>query len=386
MGVVVATGLVLVLALGWTLLPFLPALREFRRPRDTDALSVKRDSQVDIRHFARGFEDYLGQQYIDLITRCRAGDAPVYGELASVGEGHGGAFVIFPGGDSVVDLGAEQREFCERLVLSAGDLRLPDDFVHAAEVQAAGDVVGGARSVYRAILAGGSLQLAAGSASMRWLHAGVDLSANAGCLLHGRVSADGRLRLDAGCRFERLHAPCVDFGTAEEASWSVPPVGDGGAAPLVPQDIPHLKDDSGGRWLVGKGLELKAGQVLATDVVVLGPAVLRAGSVVQGSLKSRGKMTLEHDVRVTGSLVGERDMVLGEACRIDGPVICEKTLTLRRGCVVGTTAQPSTVSARRLLVEPGVRCHGTVWAHDRGDVLAPWAPAAAPAGEKGQTA
>jgi len=76
-------------------------------------------------------------------------------------------------------------------------------------------------------------------------------------------------------------------------------------------------------------------------------------------------------VRVDGAVVGEQDVALGRGGVIGGPVISERTLTLGADCLVGAPDVPTTVSARDIRVEPGARCHGTVWAHQRGDVLVP---------------
>lgn len=368
MGVSFAILLFLVLSLGWTLLAFWPALREIRRPTDTEALPVSRDSRVEIRHFARGFRELLEQQYGDLVTHCRDAGEALTGELAD-----GGTFIVVPDSSTDLPLSADEREFCERVIISAADLHLPDEFVHAAEIQAEGDVRGGTGSVYRAVLAGGTLQLAAGSASLRWLHAGGDLTAAQECLLHGRVSADGRLRLHSGCRFERLQAPHVDFGPTVDgpvtADTSIAAGSD--REPLAARDVPRLRATDGGRWLVDRGFELAGDALLASDLVVRGKVTLRAGALVQGSIKSRGVMVIEPGVHISGSLICEDNLVLGEDCRVGGPIVCEETLNLQRGCVVGTPDMPTTVSSRRIEVEPGVRCHGTVWAHERGDVLVP---------------
>jgi len=140
-----------------------------------------------------------------------------------------------------------------------------------------------------------------------------------------------------------------------------------------PDQVPRLQETNGGRWLVDKEFELKAGSVLDTDLVVNGKVILGDGSLILGSIKSRGDMIVGAGVRVAGSLVSEKDMVLGEGSRVGGPIICEETLTLQRGCIVGDEKTPTTISSRRILIEPGVCCHGTVWAHEQGDVLVPQA-------------
>jgi len=369
MGVIIPTVLFLVLVLGWILLAFLPGLREIRFKRDIEALPVIRKSQVDIRFFAQGLREHLNSNYGELIANCRNSGKTLAGDLDE--NNH---YVIVPNAKAELPLLVEEENYCYQMVISLSDLNLPDDYVHAVEIQADGNVSGGLRSVYRAILAGGSLHLAAGSASLRWLHAGTDLKADRGCLLHGRLSAEHTMQLGEGCRFERLNAPRLEFGNVEaNVGMNIPKTASSDTPAVDPDQVPRLQETNGGRWLVDKEFELKAGSVLDTDLVVNGKVILGDGSLILGSIKSRGDMIVGAGVRVAGSLVSEKDMVLGEGSRVGGPIICEETLTLQRGCIVGDEKTPTTISSRRILIEPGVCCHGTVWAHEQGDVLVPQA-------------
>lgn len=378
MGVGPAILVFLLLTLAWTLLPFIPGWRELVRKSDAAALPMQRRSEVDVRHFAQGFRAYLERTLAGFLEQSRSTGAAASGELAG-----GAAYLVVPGGDAEVDIPADERAYCTRLIVSAGDLRLPAACAHAAEVYARGDLTGGASSVYRAAMADGALTLAAGSASLRWLHAGRALAAGEGCRLCGRASSDESVHLAPGCSFERLHAPLLTFGEAapgpEPAGKALPMAAD--ATPLAEADVRGLVDTQGGRWLVKGDFELPAGRRLDHDLVVDGAVILREGSHLLRSLKSHGPFRAERGVTVAGSIVGQRDVAFGPGCRIGGPIISEQALTLGTGSVVGSPVAPTTVSARDILIEPGARCHGTVWAHDRGHVLVP----AAPARERGVT-
>lgn len=368
MGVGPAILVFLLLTLAWTLLPFIPGWRELVRKSDAAALPIQRRSEVDVRHFAQGFRAYLDRTLAVFLERSRSSGAAVSGELAD-----GTPYLVVPGSDAEADIPADERAYCTRLIVSTRDLRLPADCVHAAEVYAGGDLAGGARSVYRAAMADGALTLAAGSASLRWLHAGRALTAGEGCRLCGRASSDESVRLAPGCSFERLHAPLLAFGDAAPGPGPAAIAPD--LAPLAESDVRGLVDTAGGRWLVKGDFELPPGRRLDHDLVVEGAVILREGSHLQGSLKSRGPFRAERGVTVAGSVVGQRDVAFGPGCRVDGPIISEQTLMLGSGSVVGSAAAPTTVSALDILIEPGARCHGTVWAHRRGDVLVPVAPA-----------
>lgn len=370
MGLSPATALFLALTVLWIGLPFVPGWREIRGRRDVHPLRVTRASQVDIRHFAHRFRAFLLERCRAALESARAGGGAREGTLVD-----GTRFMVVPSGGRPA-LDPAERDRCERLLMSPGDLDLPDGFVHTTEVYAGGDLRAGEGSVYRAALADGDLRLGADSASLRWLHAGGGLTAGPRCFLGGRASADGRLTLAPGCRFERLSAPEIAFGEGKDGAAGphpppAPPPPDPEREALQPERVPHLCDRRGGRWLVAGNLDLGPGRLIRADLVVLGRAVLRRGSRLEGSLKSRGRLVLEAGATVTGAVVGEGDLVVGEGALVAGPVAAEGTVLLQRGAVVGAPATPTTVLAGTILVEPGTRCHGTVRAHRRGDVLAP---------------
>ena len=63
------------------LLPFLPALLEWRRKTDVAPLRIARERDVDIRHFARGFRTYIQSQLPGGRTTGFTGDRCLEGQL-----------------------------------------------------------------------------------------------------------------------------------------------------------------------------------------------------------------------------------------------------------------------------------------------------------------
>ena len=63
-------------------------------------------------------------------------------------------------------------------------------------------------------------------------------------------------------------------------------------------------------------------------------------------------------------------MRIGPRCAIHGPVIAERELAIAAGTRCGTLKHPTTVSAPHIEVEEGVVVFGTLWARERGQVVA----------------
>jgi len=350
----------LLLFLGWAALPLLPSLIEARRRTDIKPLRVVRTSDVDIRHFAAAFQSWVESHLGEALATCRAGGGPVQGQLDD-----GTPYVALPDGATpALTTPPTGPASCGTVTLGSGNLSLPPRALFPHEAYAAGSVEVGEQSVCRAILAGGDLRLGRGCWSLRWLHARATLLARESCALHGRASADVSMRLEEGCRFERLHSPAVAFGTP------IPP------APAPPEleaytatDVPDLVEDAAGRWLVRRRLEIPAHRLVKSDLVVTGELRIGAGTRIVGSVKSHDDLVLAEGVVVDGSVVAGRDLIVGRGCDIRGPVVAERDGRFEAGTQVGSPQRPTTLSARCLEIEAGSVVHGTVWAHGGGLVL-----------------
>ncbi|MBN2171752.1 MAG: hypothetical protein JW819_10590 [Candidatus Krumholzibacteriota bacterium] len=365
MSPVLAIAFFFALTVGWALLPFLPAWAEARRRRDAAPLQVVRRAEVDVRHFARRFRDFLAQHLTADLDAAQADGRSREGRLED-----GTGWLIAGADTPALFTAAEAGErVSQRLLLALGDLTLPAEHSFLQEVFAAGALAGGPRNIYRAMLADGPIILGEESTTLRWLHTEDALVAGNGCALYGRVSAVVSIRLGEGCRFERLHAPAIAFGAADEPAETN---GDeaGGGRELTPRDLPGQVDFGAGRCLVEGDLEIEAEARIDFDLVVVGRLRLGRGVRVDGSVKCRRDAELGPGVVIAGSLVCGRHLRLGAGCRIGGPLLAEGDVVLGAGCRVGGAGRPTTLSARRVTVAAGGTVHGTVWAHEGGRLLA----------------
>lgn len=344
----------LIVALGWIMLPLLPAFHELIRRTDADPLRVVRRSDTDVRHFAAGFREFLQRHFVLGLELCAASDEPVTGDLED-----GTPYRILPPSmqeppanpddDSV----ASNRD--PHLTLSCGNLNLPGDTVYPREIYSQGSLHAGDGSALRAALAEKSIYLGTGCTSFRWLHANVELHTGDECCLYGRVSADRRIRLGDGCRFERLHAPMIEFGEAAE------PRPAGKTKDMDLSRHPRLVEDAAGRKLFRGKLEVPAGAHIEGDLVATGELIIGDGAHIAGNVKSHELVSLGEGVRIDGSLVSGADLELDAGCVLAGPVVAERKADIGAGCRLGSPEHPTTLTARGLRVGPGVVAHGTVW-------------------------
>lgn len=350
-----AVATLLLLTSMWFLLPLLPAFRELWRQSDALPLSLIQQHAGEIRYFADSFRAYV-KTLEPTLREC--GDS---GRNASGVMSDGTNYLVLGNGNEALTLPLQPQDgSCPVLIASASDLSLSKDSTFSKDIYSLGRFVGGDNNHYRALLAEQEAYLGKGSSVMRWVHAGGELSADSGCKLSARVSSDTRIRLAAGCSFQRLNAPRIELGEQDirNPSYSISPVSEISTS-MKPQRV--LRDGD---------FEIRSGAAFCGDLVVRGKLRIGSGARVYGSVKSQKDMVLESGARVEGSLISAGKLLIGPACFIHGPVISEREMRIEAGTQCGDARTPSTVSALRIHVAEGVVVFGSLWAREHGEVVA----------------
>ena len=352
---VAAAALVFVVGL-MLMLPLLPALVELRRKSDALPLSVIQQNAGEIRHFANSFRTYI-QILEPILQRCVNSGSAETGMLPD-----GEEYVVLGRNDEPMVRTLADGDAIHPVLMIAGvDLFVPPEATFSKDIYAGGQFEGGEKNSYRAILGEHDVHLGTASIVLRWIHAVGVFTAGLGCKLHGRISSDLLIRLRADCVFLRMNAPRIEIGHAagnEDATAGVSSAPSGTGS----EKSPRLLHDG--------DFEVLAGQVIHSNIVIRGNLHIQSGARVCGSVKSVKNMVLEDGVSVEGSLISARKMRIGPHCAIHGPVIAERELVIADGTQCGTLEYPTTVSAPQIDVEEGVIVFGTLWARERGQVVA----------------
>lgn len=332
-------------------LPLLPALTELRLKRDAQPLNVVQQYGGEIRHFSYGFRTYI-DDLLDPLLDCVALGTTVHGTMPN-----GDQYLLLGRADDthLVSAGGKTAT-CQLLVAAGVDVVLPDETTFAKEVYGIGEITGGEKSVFRALLGEKGIHLGRASTVTRWVHAVGAFRAERDCDLYGRVSSDREIQLKPGCAFQRMNAPRIVLGCSDAQETDV-------GADTVPPSLP------GGRRLVDEDLEIQAGEIVSANIVTRGRLHIGAGARVVGSVKSHEHIALDTGVHVEGSLISASTMHIGTDCRITGPVIAERGITIDTGTRCGSVRAPTTVSAPRIEIADGVTVFGTIWARTEGHVV-----------------
>jgi cytoskeletal protein CcmA (bactofilin family) len=351
MNPVLATTLLALLAGILFSLPLLPALTELRVKRDAQPLNVIQQYAGEIRHFSYGFRSYIAD-LLEPLRECVASGTTAQGTMPD-----GDQYLLLGRADNA-RLGSTggKTATCQSVVAAGMDVVLPDGITFAKDVYAAGELTGGEKSVFRALLGEKDIRLGPASTVIRWAHAVGVFRAERDCDLYGRISSDREIQLESGCAFQRLNAPRIVLGPLDAEE----PDADAETAPI---------SQPAGRRLVDEDLEIQAGETVSANIVTRGKLYIGAGARVLGSVKSHEHMALEAGVHVEGSLISASTMQIGPDCRITGPVIAEHGITIETGTRCGSVRAPTTVSAPTIEIADGVTVFGTIWARTEGQVV-----------------
>ena len=333
-------------------LVLLPALIELYWPKDNLPLKVVREFDGNISNFAIGFGRLIESELGSILASSVSGVK--HGTLSS-----GEAYLLTRDGAQLLSEGGEGETF-DRILVCADNSSLPDNVVFAKEVYAAGDMTCGQGTIFRAVLANGNISLGSDSGVLRWMHAKGRISVASGSRIVGRASSDSGIELSENVSFERLYAPRMEFVSGPET------VQDSGPLPeWAPDDKARRV---GSHWRIDGDASIPSRHACHSALVVEGTLDIGGGGWMHAAIKGKKDLRLGADCRCDDAVIAGNALEIGENCRIKGPLISESAILLKRGSIVGTDEFPTTVTAPRITVEPGVVVYGSVWAREQGKV------------------
>jgi cytoskeletal protein CcmA (bactofilin family) len=353
-----ATLLLVLLAGVLLTMPLLPAIIELRLKRDAQPLDVIQQYGGDIRHFAYAFRR-IAIELQPQLQECVAAGTSATGALPD-----GDEYVLLGKPDESFFVPATRGDSTWRSVVVAGaDLALPDGLTFAKEIYAVGNLTGGERNTFRAILGEKDIHLQRASKVIRWAHAVRRFRAEHDCDLYGRISADQEIQLLAGCLFQRVNAPLIVSGFSDTPASQHLAQPSNVYVGVAPSPAPLS------RTLYDGDLEIRAGEVIPGSVVTRGKLHISSGARVLGSVKSNGHLTMDSGASVEGSLISGTTMRVGPDCRIGGPVLAERGMVIESGTHCGSASNSTTVAAPTIELEEGVLVFGSLWARNEGRVV-----------------
>lgn len=342
------------------ILALVPALLEWYSKSDAQPLTVVREQDTSIRHFAMSFRSQVNTFFDDHGIELSNPPAP-FNAVWHVDEP-----VSFLGENYFPDFSPEEIEHrrINRVLIGSSDMMLPGDMVYEEEIYCCGDLTTGDRTAYRALYSEREIKLGEESVVVRWIHSDADIAVGARSRLFGRLSADRAVTIDPGCEFERISSPVIEFSTSNLNPANEPTAIE--RTVWEPADNVASIDD---RTLKTRSnLLIEANQIVDKNLIVKRRLAFGDNVEIVGDIKADESLKLGAGSIVRGALVCGGPIEIGSGCFIKGPVISESSIAISAGCVIGAPAMPTTVSAPAISIAPGAQVSGSLWAGVSGQV------------------
>jgi len=269
-----------------------------------------------------------------------------------------GTIALLVGGSNLAD---EPIADATAVILCAASSFIPQQTMIPTDVYAAGDLRAGDGCKLRAVYAAGDASFGTGTVIFRWAHAGGAITCAENIEAYGRLSSATLVRVERGCRFERVNAPVVLIGLD--------------AVPSCLQRKSQygkrsIMDVKMGRVLAHGDFHLACGDVLQGHVISFGRVSIEAGSRILGSVKSHSGAYIGNGTEIHGAVVSAGNLHIAGSSHIRGPILAEDEIVIGPNTQIGSADVPTTVSAPRIRIAPGSVVYGALWARNQGRVEA----------------
>lgn len=313
------SAIFLLLALGWFLLPLLPAVRELLRPTDKRALEIYQGNAADALASTKEARDRIAEQsVVDPVSLLETTGVLVWAQEAGPDQGwislaKRAKAVVFPGHKALQRAPSHLQS------------------VHADTLE---------------VLPGAAIEPA--------------------------LTADRAVVLHAGAQLRTVQAPVIQVPGRDSAA----------AVPAYWADIARTVNDqpstvSGAAWedlqewwRAFGDARVAADSLVEGDIVASGDVVIEKGARVTGSIKAAGTLHVMARAQIQGDCVAEH-IVIEEQAWVLGSVVAEQSARLQQDAQVGAEQHPSTVVATDIWLREGVSVFGGLAAHRCARVLAP---------------
>ncbi len=333
-------------------LPVTPALYELWKRADASPLPTSRHDGR-IANFAEAFRSRL-QPLLPQLEQCRN-----QREISRT----------CIEGMEVLLVGNDDFNFDPRLtdgisaVMLGGAALIPAGYVVEADVYTDTGLDLGERAALRAALCEGDVILGKNSAVLRWLHADGSIFLRPGSIAYGRLSAGRSIRLERGCGFERMSAPQIITGDADQEE-TIPPL----RGAHLSSDMADMFMSSRPRLRIQGNFVLPAGETVNANIIATGDVRCGRGSRLFGSVKSYKNTVIDEEASVQGSIVSGGTIRLGPHSFVAGPLMAEGDVLIARGSRVGSADALTTISSCGVQIATGCELHGTIWARVLGSI------------------
>ncbi len=362
------------------LMPFLPGIMEFRRPKDAEPLFIDMVRFKDPLYFGHSFR---------AMVRSKVETGPLQPGARDVDLSKHERVVV-----SEEQLIPEGRRFESVIYFNQG-LETSRRVEFEKEVYVKESASLGEDNNLRALYCEGDVVLGRGSRVTRWVEADGEITILPDCQLGKSVATEAPLRVGVGCEFLTLYGlPLVTFETVprefrgdpadyprrelvdNRLAWKLvdrhlsinidPPKSEDeedGTLPSRPHPVDTQAEDNPEKpFRVGRNdIVIEAGSRVHRHFVARLDLEVKPDAVILGSVKAYGEVNIGDRCVVHGNIFAEGDIRIGRDVTILGNVFSQRGVDVAAGARIGVPDEiRSLIGKRRVRLAAGVTLFGYV--------------------------
>lgn len=332
------------------LLPFIPALLEWKNKSDAAPNQVNFEDRSIVEYSIRIFMEYIKTHCQALINEYKKIDNSQAGILAN------GQDYFISGKEGLFELPPaylRQKE-TKTIILACNNAILPA-INYKERVYALKNIEITKGTTINELVAEGSIKLNKKISLAHLLYSNESIVIDEGALLNNYVKAKEKIVFLGEAEFQYLHANRLEFNLSKTKNH---------ALLSLPKNAHALP-----RTVVNERLVLSKNSIENKHFVVKSSLLIHEDCKIAGSIKSYEDMVLEKNCQVQGALFSKQDIHIYENCFILGPIIATGTIRIGKNCRIGTPDIKTSIIADNIIIEENCLISGMVLAKIEGKVL-----------------
>jgi predicted acyltransferase (DUF342 family) len=329
------------------IVPFLPALIEWKQKTDSGPLNVVFYDQTLVDYVLRMFYSYLKNNF----SRFFDADPLQYEPTSGILDHKVHYQISKIQGLLELSKSEQINKKSDKVFLLCESTTMPEGVIFTNKVYAKKSLSSGVKNTFNEVVAETDLLLNAGTVIQRMAYSNTQVTVGQDCDFNGYLRAKKEIHFLGNAKFQYIYAPYICFGTVTATAPLF-------AVDIISEVIPRI--------LKKIPFVIRDNSHLAASYVAKRSMIIGEHCSLRGSIKSYGRLQIKDNTSIMGAIICENDIEIGDNCFVQGPIISTKTLRIGKNCVMGSKDTATSIIANHIFISPGCAVFGLLLAKVEG--------------------
>lgn len=343
--------LLAVITIALYIIPFIPAIVEWRRKTDAEPLSMRYRDETVVAYNLRLFREFISNNFSGILSKHEHDNT----DVSSVTEKGTEYFITGKSGPVTLPSAVIKNGRIGAVILATKGITLPENMMFDNKVYSKGNLNIGSSTSLIDVYSEGNLTLNENSRVENLLYCDGSLTVDHGCNLVRYAQVKNTIQINGEIVFHYLHALRIFFGEAGTV-----------LNKSMPKTCADIFSKSIKRKVIEKNYTIEKGMTELDNLVVNGNLFIEEGAKVMGSIKAHHAIHIGNNVTVAGTIFCDEDISIGNNCVIQGPVVSERNITIGENCIFGSVDTKTCVIGKVVTVHTGCVFTGLLFAKVEG--------------------